>query len=128
MLNATLYNPHTIAKKAIDIFLDLPDTPAPDYSTSPDSWHIYNGSYFDPYNLGEIDVYQDSENQLWVNFIDHGHISQLSQEAGDWFWMEKNPARGIGTSNGYCSVTFFPDENGTIEYFVTRLGIGKRVE
>ncbi len=128
LLNATLYSPHTIARKAIDIFLDLPDTLSPDYSTPTDTWHIYTGKYLDPYFSGEIDVYQDSENKLWADFIDFDYTTQLFQNAGDWFYFPKDPNRNIGKSEGYITVTFFPDSKGIAEYFATRLGVGKRVE
>ena len=125
MVNTDIYAPHNVSKKAMDIFFDLPDTSPPDYSTPPDTWGKYTGTYFDPYFYGEITVYQDAENRLWVEYGDYDYTTELFQYGDDVFYYDMDESAG---STHWLTVTFFPDDNGIPEYFVTRAGVGKRVE
>lgn len=124
MLNAGHYDPQNIAFYAADFYLNLPNITDTDYTTSPDTWGIYAGKYFDEFELGEIDIHQDSEKRLWVHFIDLDITAELLQSAGDAFYLNisDDEAKPV-----YLNATFFLDNEGKGEYFVTRAGVGKRV-
>jgi CubicO group peptidase (beta-lactamase class C family) len=124
MLNSDTYSPAAIAMKAIDIYLNFPDTPPPDYSTPPQTWNIYTGIYEDPNTFGEFTVYQDSENRLWVGIMEEGEFetTELIQMGGHRFVFE------LEEGEPPLMMNFVLDEHGQAEYFVTRVGVGKRVE
>lgn len=125
MLNADHYNPGTIALRAITTYLDLPEITFSPYTTDPDTWGIYTGKYNDPYELGEFDIYQDSENRLWINFSDLYITKELFQVANDCFYFDIS--RAESTENNIIA-TFFLDDDGNAEYLATRVGVGKRVQ
>ncbi|UCH97371.1 MAG: serine hydrolase [Candidatus Aminicenantes bacterium] len=125
MVNADNYDPFLIAEKAISTYLDLPEVEYEAIITSPDTWGIYTGKYNDPYELGEFDVYQDSEKRLWVNFIDLDLTTELLQISRDYFYFDISDDESQQVDVG---VTFFFDDDGKVEYFATRVGVGKRVE
>ncbi len=123
MLNTYNHDPGEVAAKALDIFLDLPDTEPPDYSTPPSTWGIYTGDYFDPYEFGRVEVYMDMQNRLWIHFVDRrGWKTQLYQYAADTFYFNYFDAATL-------TVTFFPYQDSDLaEYAATRAGVAKRVE
>jgi CubicO group peptidase (beta-lactamase class C family) len=125
MLNADHYNPGTIAVRAITTYLDLPEITLQPVTTDPDTWGIYTGKYNDPYELGEFDIYQDSEKRLWGNFNDLDITKELFQIANDCFYFDISSTE----STEYNLIaTFFLDDDGNAEYFATRAGVGKRVQ
>lgn len=124
MLNADHYDPTTIASRAIATYLGLPEIGYRAYPTDPDTWGIYTGKYNDPYELGEFDVYQDSEKLLWINFNDLNMTRELIQAAYDCFYVDFS-SDGSGL---YVTATFFLDDETTAEYLATRIGVGKRVK
>jgi CubicO group peptidase (beta-lactamase class C family) len=96
--------PESILMGALDTFLGLADTPLPRYETPPSSWSQYVGTYDDAAGkLGRFSV-SLSQGKLWMELI-----------AGQ---TEPLPPTLTGT--------FFLDERGRAEYFVTRLGAGRR--
>ena len=123
MLNASHYFIDIIAQQALDTYFDLSDIAQPDFSTPPDRWDIYTGTYYDPYTFGEFEVFQDSEQRLWVGIMEDGEFetSELIQIAGDAFVFELD-------DDEYLMMNFVSNELGKVEYFVTRVGVGKRVE
>lgn len=121
-VNADYYYPADVALKAADLFLQLPDVEPPDYSTPPETWGKYVGTYYDPFELGTIEVYQDAELRLWAKLVDiFGVTVELIQYAADTFIVTYHDIGLIGA-------TFFLDDADQGEYFVTRVGVGKRVE
>lgn len=125
MVNVDNFNPYSIAKKAMDIFLNLPaNVSDPDYSTPPSTWGKYTGTYLDPYTYGEIRIYQDGEDRLWVEYGDKDYTTELFQSGGDMFYFDKDESE---TSTFWVAATFYFDENEISEYFVTRFGVGKRL-
>ena len=125
MLNADHYDPGIIAHRAITTYLDLPEITFRSYPTDPDTWGIYTGKYNDPYELGEFDIYQDSENRLWVNFNDLDMTKELFQIANDCFYFDIS---SVESTEYNLIATFFLDDDGNAEYFATRAGVGKRVQ
>lgn len=126
MVNVDTFNPYLIAQKAMDIFLNLPaNYPDPDYSTPSSTWGKYTGTYFDPYHYGEIRVFQDAENRLWVEYGDEDYTTELFQTGGDMFYFDKDESE---TGTWWVGATFYLDKNEISEYFVTRFGVGKRLD
>jgi CubicO group peptidase (beta-lactamase class C family) len=109
-------SPETVAKDALDEFLNLRDVPAPVYSTDPSTWGKYAGTYVDPNDFGAVDVTFDGSS-LAFSAPSVGDFS-LSQVAGDEF------AASINGST--LDVTFYPDDAGNPKWFVTRAGVGER--
>lgn len=121
-INADYYDAAEIALKAADIFLSLEDVDPPDYSTPKVEWAKYTGTYDDPYELGQIVVYQDGNLDMFVNFPEWKYQTELIQYAVDSFAFDIT-----GTGN-YFIVTFFLDDQDQGEYFTTRAGVGVRVD
>jgi len=120
-INAYYFDPAIIAQKAMDLFLDLPDSDPPDYSTPPETWAKYTGTYNEPFEIGDMIVTQDEALKLWVEFPAYEFKTEMFQYAGDCFAFD---ASGQGN---YLMATFWLNEQDVSEYFVTRAGVGERV-
>jgi CubicO group peptidase (beta-lactamase class C family) len=121
VVNSSQYDPMPIAKKALDIYLKLPEMVEPDYSTPKETWGKYTGTYYDPYSLGKIQVTQNAELDLSVQFTDLQYTTELQQFAYDIFEFD---FFGLGL----FKMNFVLDEIGVPEYVCTRIGVGKRVK
>ncbi len=117
--NADWADPYDIMNGAMDIFLDLPDDPAPEYLTDPSTWGVYEGTYEDPYVMGTVVVYRDGD-QLYATFEDQAVQVELFQWAGDAFSYY---------IDGYWEyVNFIFDGQEVAQYFVTRPAVAIRAE
>jgi CubicO group peptidase (beta-lactamase class C family) len=105
------------AEFAVTTFLGLQGVPTPDWLTAPSTWAQYAGTYVDPYSLGTITVAFDGES-LTASTSTEGPIP-LQQLSATAF----NAVFPTGTQ----TITFSPDaDGGAPEWFVSRLGVGKR--
>jgi CubicO group peptidase (beta-lactamase class C family) len=116
--NADWADPYAVMYEAIDLFVG-PTGETPDYTTDPDTWDGYTGTYDDPYTYGSIEVTQ-SGNQLLVAFTDFGTTARLYQSAGDYFWIQFE-------DDSWDSLRFIADEDGVYRWWVLRTGVGERV-
>jgi len=125
LLNADTYAPANIARKALDIYFNLPEYSPPDFTNPPGTWEYYTGDYFDPNYFGKIVVSQDSEQRLWVKYGKNNYRAELLPLSGDAFLFDWDQSP---LNTKWLKVTFFPDHSGRNEYFATRVGVGKRIE
>jgi len=118
--NSGVRSPETVAKDALDEFLNLRDIPAPSYATDPSTWGKYAGSYFDPNNFGLVTVTFDGAH-LAADSPYTGSVA-LTQVAGDEF--------AASVQGNTLDVTFYPDSSANpptpAKWFVTRAGVGER--
>jgi hypothetical protein len=110
--------PDTAAKKAVDVFLDVGDVPAPSAKTAPSTWSPYTGQYFDPYAYGRIEVALTGD-ALTLSAPDYGISGvALKQSSGDEF---------TATLEGKSvPIVFYPGKTGPSAWLVSRNGVGRR--
>jgi CubicO group peptidase (beta-lactamase class C family) len=125
LVNSDGFPPIIGAIQAVNTFVELDDTPPPDWSTPPSDWGRYVGHYdgtppeggFPPYGLGRFDVELEGD-QLFLTTPDDGARYQLMQQARDTF------ALYVGATP--VGVTFWRDRTGQAEYVATRAGAARR--
>ncbi len=118
--NEGFHSPETIAKDALDEFLNLRDIAAPVYSTPASTWGKYAGTYVDPNNFGAIEVVFGGQD-LTATATEVGTLA-LTQVAGDEF----SAVIHAGNATSTLDATFYPDSSGNPHWFVTRAGVGER--
>ena len=116
--NALGANPDDAGRSGLDAFLGIGGVPAPVETTPPSTWETYAGTYFDPFNLGTVDV-SLANNALTLDAPQAASQSvALTQSAGDSF-----NATLAGKSG---RVVFYPGDSGPATWLVTRQGVAKR--
>ena len=121
--NVISEGPDTVSRFALDQFFGLASTPYPVVTTNPATWAAYAGSYRDPFALGDITIRFDGERLLVDIPSKNVAGATLKQVAGDAFNFPFD--EGVKP----LEATFFPSSTGTPSaWFVTRAGVGKRVE
>jgi CubicO group peptidase (beta-lactamase class C family) len=118
--DAQARSPVHVAQRTIDRYLALEDVSQPAPTTPPSAWAKYTGQYLDPYNLGAITVTEEGDTLRVSAPADGVENATLTQSAGDAFTAT------LGEKSG--TVTFYPGADGAPAWFVTRLGVGARVE
>jgi CubicO group peptidase (beta-lactamase class C family) len=116
--NLDSYHPMPIALKAVDLFLEPPNVPDPDLTTPPSQWGPYVGSYNDPFTFGRFSVGLSDGGVLSAAF-DAGTVV-LTQYGGDEFTYQ--------TPNAPGDAIFWRYDGGVAQYFVSRDGIGARID
>jgi CubicO group peptidase (beta-lactamase class C family) len=107
-----------IAEQAVSTYLGLTGVAPSDWLTLPSTWAPLLGKYYDPFELGSIEVTLSGDSLVATSDA-YGSVT-LTQQSATAF---------IGTfSNDHVdeTVTFAPDTSGNVGWFVTRLGVGKR--
>lgn len=132
-LNADTYDPGALSLEALNIFLDLPDEEPPDYSTPPETWAKYTGSYYQKLQIDYAGVWiptytilvsQDSDLRLWLSVPELGLNSELTQVAGDVFLADLP-----GLEVPQVPVIFWFNEQGICQYVVARpYGVAERID
>lgn len=111
---------------ALDLYFE-PDGPRdPDYSTSPETWSGYLGTYDAP-TLGRFRIDPDGS-RLSLEFLDGAREQiTLNQYAGDTFFGRVPASRVPGVTMAFTlPFTFWPDETGDAEYLATPIDVARK--
>lgn len=97
------FSPDEVADAAMSAFLDVAELPRPRVVTSTERWSDYTGHYEDAAGaLGAFDV-----------VLRAGHL-----------WLEREGGRPLPRT---LRIRFERDPSGAVEYFVTRLGVARKL-
>ena len=122
LVNCDWVSPATFTYSALDLFVGLSPLDLSGYFSSESDWPAYEGRYFDPHRLGEIEVRREGHD-LVADFEDQGFESVLVGGYGDAYTLDYPPA---GTS---LSGVFWREEpGGDADYLVTAYGVAARQE
>jgi CubicO group peptidase (beta-lactamase class C family) len=129
LFNSGEGNPSAVTEKALAIFLHhlTAPTPAPQLPTAAELQALV-GTYLDSFDLGAIEVAL-SGGSLVATFKKWGHTTKLVPYARREFGFKVNQAMSDALYLGGWldfDVAFSVDSGGKGQYFVTRLGVGKR--
>jgi hypothetical protein len=116
--NGDGWDPDAFGYHVLDSFHGEAGAGEPDWSTPPEQWKQYVGTYEDKYGALKQMEFTWSSNKLFAKFLASGTTYQLYQNAGDNFVMS--------LPNGYFQGTFFASTGGTYTYFATRDGVAIR--
>ena len=117
--NLDAYQPESIVRKAMELYLAAPITPPPTWTTPSSTWTKYLGTYVDPYGMiGTIKITVDVTGTMWADSTVLPAKVPMAQIADDFFVIHAGKTE--------LPATFYLDAAGSGQWLVTRAGVGKR--